>query len=83
MSLEALRFIDFPAPIYKLVFSKHNELYAGVDEHGVVSCNTSTGELGEFITSTYEGITGLALGMLCSKLLAFFRLILPIDVCSA
>jgi WD40 repeat protein len=63
-TLEVLRCIPFPSLVPLLAFGESDTLYVGVYEHGVMSCNALTGELGPVIISGTGSISGLILGKL-------------------
>ncbi len=61
-TFEVLRRIEFPNWFHSLVFGESETLYAGVYDHGVMSCNALTGEIGSVIIPGTGSIHGLALG---------------------
>ncbi len=61
-TFEVLRRITFPNMIPSLVFGESDTLYVGVYDHGVMSCNVLTGEVGPAIITGTGMIPGLALG---------------------
>jgi WD40 repeat protein len=50
-SVEVVHRVWLSEKIYSLVFGECNALYVGVSNHGVISCNALTGELGHTIIS--------------------------------
>ena len=55
--------ITFPDEVASLVHGGNGILYAGVYNHGVMSCNALTGEVGPVIIAATGNVQGLALGM--------------------
>ena len=64
-TLEVLLRIWFPDAALSLVFDEGNTLYAGVLNHGVMSCNTVDGEVGPVCIRSTGRIDSLALGETC------------------
>jgi WD40 repeat protein len=57
-----VRRIQFPHRVQSLVFSF--QLFVGVENHGVVSCDPRTGEIGSVVVPGNGVVFGLALGVL-------------------
>jgi WD40 repeat protein len=63
-TFEVLLRINFANPISSLVFGDGDLLYVGVDDQGVMSCNTVTGAIGPVVIPAVGGTTDLVLCML-------------------
>jgi WD40 repeat protein len=61
-TFEVLRRIFFPSSVNSLVFDERDTLYAGVYDHGVMSCNGLTGKVGPVIIPGTGSIRSLSLG---------------------
>ncbi len=70
-TFEVLRRISLPKMVHSLEFDENDTLYCGVYEHGVMSCNALTGEVGPVVIPATGSIRGLALGeslsLYCTK----------------
>jgi WD40 repeat protein len=59
-TFEALHRLEFPDWVQAIRFGDGNMLYVGVYNHGVLSCNARTGEVGPILISGSGNTTGLA-----------------------
>jgi WD40 repeat protein len=62
-TFEVLQRLPFPSFVQSLDFGESDTLYAAVDNHGVMSCNFLTGEIGPVIIPGTGDLPGLALGV--------------------
>jgi WD40 repeat protein len=66
-TFEVLRRIEFPNLVQSLLLGDRHILYVGVYNHGVMSCNALTGEVGPVVIPATGSVSGLALGRSTSQ----------------